>query len=163
MNQSTELLNDLLSLGFSRSRLIGKFDNYSEEEIQIFQRWSDSWKGPGGERISEIGLNEFKGIQNPSYSGVINFENQTSFYITYIKSGSYSKFIINNQEWRLSPSIIRELDSGKASSLKLLSIVVEYHFAKTWTLYKWQELVIGKVKYDRHLKGLPPKVKRHVV
>ena len=60
MNQSTELLNDLLSLGFSRSRLIGKFDNYSEEEIQIFQRWSDSWKGPGGERISEIGLTSSK-------------------------------------------------------------------------------------------------------
>ena len=162
MDTDFDLLQDLLKLGFGRTRLVGKFDSYSQEEIEKLQRWSDAWKGPEGERISEICLREFEGILNPSYCGVINFENQVSLDIAFIRRGPYAEFIINAQHWRFSTPIKREIDSGKVSPLRILSLVVEYHFAKPWTLYKWQELVIGKVKYDRHLKGLPPKVKRRV-
>jgi len=167
METDFDLLQDLLKLGFGRTRLVGKFDRYSQEEIAKLQRWSDSWKGPEGERISEICLREFEGILNPSYCGVIKFENQVFIDIAFITRGHlirghYAEFIIKSQQWRLSPTIKREIDSGKVSPLGILALVVEYHFAKPWTLYKWQELVIGKVKCDRHLKGLPPKVKRRV-
>ena len=157
-----DLLQDLLKLGFGRTRLVGKFDSYSQEEIEKLQRWSDAWRGPEGERISEICLREFEGILNPSYCGVIKFENQIYYDIAFIRRGPYAEFIINAQQWRFSTAIKREIDSGKVSPLRILSLVVEYHFAKSWILYTWQELVIGKVKYDRHLKGLPPKVKRRV-